>query len=260
MLDNECTGSEENAGTDEALLRELTCKEALARQGLKVVLITELFIVFIAWANEWLDSLHSVVIPDGIITALHYLVLPFWFYAAVKILDLFTTWMTNAYYPKNLISWSVSAGAILLLLPFTTYYIASPVNAGGSTANCMEQQRNLIYALHSLDNFDPDISPHWTEAADITAKWLVCPATEGRFHTPGGYGLNALLVHTHLGTLPNQQTTVMTADSIEPGMLLSSDKDIDRTRHLYRGKRGYVCSFLDGHIEFRPAGMPVFGF
>lgn len=256
MLDDERNASEATVG-EVPLSHLLAGKEALARRALKIFLQAELFIVFLAWFNTWLDGRRSWVIPDGLISLLHYLVLPCWVYAAIKVVDLVTLWVMHDYRPKNLLPWSVTAGAILLLLPFMTHYLAMPVNTDGAVSNCMAQQRNIIAALQSHDNLNPELPLKWTADSNMQAKWLVCPGTKGLFHNNGGYGFNGYLVGRRPDTIPDPRNVVMVADSIVPGMLLYSDTSIDRTRHRYHGLRGYVCGFVDGHIEFRTADTPA---
>lgn len=124
---------------------------------------------------------------------------------------------------------------------------------------CTANQRQIALAAQMYaqehDNRLPPASTFWTDiAVQESITW--CPATRRYFHRRGGFGCNRFAAGVALGSLHDPPNTILTADSREPGMLLSTVGDIDFRRHRQRAGTGLldgvVLSFADGHVEQCP--------
>ena len=243
------------AATPKSVYLVLEGHARLAWRALALYAGSQLLVLLLTGLNDLLGARRANgEIPVGLIAALPYLAIPLWFYAAVKVVTLFTAWVTHEVRPPNLTAWGIGAFGILLALPFSIHGLAAPVSAIRLTDTCMANQKKIMQALQAHDNYDPVLPLAWTADANLRAAWLSCPGTQRRFHARGGYGMNFYIVGKRVGEIADPRRTVMIADSVAPGSLLYTMEDIDRTRHLGRGGRAYLCGFIDGHVEWYRTG------
>jgi hypothetical protein len=133
--------------------------------------------------------------------------------------------------------------------------------------NCTSNLRQLSLGImmYVQDNGDrlPEqwekaIKPYFSypqeSAANSARAIYICPSTQRHFHKRGGYGMNANLPGKHYNDLQNPESLLLLADSVTPGMLLSSERDI-ALRHPTG--QGYCCSYLDGSVKLREAGETI---
>jgi len=93
----------------------------------------------------------------------------------------------------------------------------------------------------------------WQKAKNMPESIFICPNTERRFHTRGGYGMNANLAGQRDDDLQHPDSLLLLADSKKSG-LLSAEQDI-ALRHPTG--RGYCCVYLDGRAERRDASATI---
>lgn len=223
-----------------------------ARTSLIVLCGYLLCLLALVLANDSLDARRAAVQwPPVLVTVLRVLVFPLWLVAAIRAVTLFVAWLAAEYRPPTLTLWSAAAAGGLVLLPLLALRLTAPVDPAARVSHCMANQLAIIHLIESQDDYDPELPLQWTEDVKQEARRLICPATQRRFHAPGGYGMNFFIVGQRVNAIRNPNAVMMTADSIRPGMLLYSAKDIDGTRHYQDGRRGFVCGFVDGHAEFR---------
>jgi hypothetical protein len=148
-------------------------------------------------------------------------------------------------------------GLILLIGWSVVFPVLSNAPEGGPRWTCMSNQLQLGTAaqMYMQDN-EGKLPVNLTDLLTYVGseKLFICPDTLRRFHRKGGYGLNTLLRHKVEKDFPDPAFTIVTADSVNPDGVLYSLKDVDLTRHgsSQRG-RGFLASYLDGHVKFIPA-------
>ena len=121
---------------------------------------------------------------------------------------------------------------------------------------CTSNQRQLATAfnLYAQDH-DGRLPQQWSDIdvylGGSVAELTTCPQSKRAFHPHLGYGLNSFLVGKNLDDFQHPSELLVTADSVRPGMLISSMADIDVKRHYNKSRpQGFVMSFLDGHAKF----------
>lgn len=173
---------------------------------------------------------------------------------------------------------------IMMILTFVTFVPLLFVIFGKARPNypptiCSNNQRSLAMGMIMYAQDHGNRLPR--QLSDIRAYVepddLVCPLSKRAFHGTLGYGLNSSLSGMSLSDLekiPNPSSILLTADSIQPNMLITSITDIDTTRHValkvitkrsgdadsvedLSQPRGFVASFADGHVEFVTDGDEV---
>lgn len=226
----------------------------VARLGLACFLAVELLILIIVALGDWLDTRRLAwVIPPFLVQLLHLLAAAVWIAAMIRGAMLLSIWPALEYRRRELIGWSIATFGILLCLPLVTLHAGRPLYPARLAETCMTNQRRIIFALEAHNTpEDPFMPLHWTTVKGLKGQPLICPATRRKFHVRGGYGLNFNVVGKRIAEISSPSQTVMVADSIEPGMLMFTIQDIDTTRHLVDGRRGFVCGFVDGHVAFCP--------
>lgn len=77
------------------------------------------------------------------------------------------------------------------------------------------------------------------------------------FHNPGGYGVNGHLFGLTIDDIADPSQVIAGAESVEPGMVMMSERDFADHRHRRNGVRGFYVVYLDGKRAFLPAGTKV---
>ncbi|MHB0939801.1 MAG: hypothetical protein ACYDCO_17630 [Armatimonadota bacterium] len=223
-----------------------------ARLGLACFLAAELLILAMVALGDGLEARRPAwVIPPFLINLLHLLAAAVWMAAVFRFARLLAAWPSLEYRRRELIGWSGAAFGILACLPLVMLPAVRPLSPARLADTCMANQRRIIFALVAHETPEEPFMPlHWTAVEALKGQPLICPATQRKFHARGGYGYNFHLAGRRISEISAPARTVMVADSVEPGMLLMTIQDIDQTRHLADGRRGFVCGFVDGHVEF----------
>jgi prepilin-type processing-associated H-X9-DG protein len=144
--------------------------------------------------------------------------------------------------------------AALIILPPTIVIIVGPMIALPreyvTSTPCASHQRQLAIAIimYAQDHGDrlPSSFADLTEYRDAP-RIFDCPPGHGAF-TRGGFGYNASLFGLKRD-IADPAALIVTADSIEPNMLMRSEDDIAWKRH----GNGCNLSFLDGHTKWHQA-------
>ena len=119
----------------------------------------------------------------------------------------------------------------------------------GGKHNCFSNQRQLATAfqMYVQDNHD-----RWPSAWKPIYQYgpsqslYICPNTKRRFHTLGGYGVNAFILGKQLENLDDPTTQLLTMDAKEITSLIHSPEDI-AWRHQDKNGLFFIASFIDGH-------------
>ncbi|MHB0936577.1 MAG: hypothetical protein ACYC6A_09325 [Armatimonadota bacterium] len=154
--------------------------------------------------------------------------------------------------------WTMLLGVFSILLTFFSYSGIELAHSHhpNTQVNCVHNLRQLSIAMLSYaQDHDNTLPMDWTAtAALLPPRVLICPATNRRFHKHGGYGMNANLVGKQIDNFQHPESLLLFADSVKPGMQLSSEQDI-ALRHP--AGQAYFCSHLDGSAERCLAGAAI---
>ncbi|OPZ81446.1 MAG: hypothetical protein BWY76_03033 [bacterium ADurb.Bin429] len=154
--------------------------------------------------------------------------------------------------------------AIILILAALLFPVFARVREKAWQTTCMSNQRQIAMAFQMLiqDNKeyfpgvmgDPDPKVWRADIANnADAKLFNCPSTN-RGGTPDDpeVAMNFYLYGVAMGDVKEPQKVVVTADASNG--LLEDAGDVDMARHA----KGYVASFVDGHVQqFPAASSPV---
>lgn len=158
------------------------------------------------------------------------------------------------------------SGAVVLLFVLTILINPRIKDEVIFQSPCINNQRQLANAIlfYAQDHHDrmPGGFDDIRAYLDHPLHALACPDVREwagikwgyRYDSGKGYGYNAALVGSDYMKIENPADVLMTADSIQPGMLLHSETDI-----AIRHGNSYVASFADGHVEFvlKPRYSPI---
>ncbi|HEY3380015.1 MAG TPA: hypothetical protein VGL77_21280 [Armatimonadota bacterium] len=157
------------------------------------------------------------------------------------------------------------------------FVVFSQARPNYPTNQCLNNQCQLAmtFLMYAQDHGErlpqgwSNISGYVVEKSDL----LVCPLEKKPFHRDLGYGFNRHIAGKSFADLPELSHLLLTADSVRPNMLISSVADIDSARHVavrmidteaepynveeLTKPRGFIASFVDGHVEFIAAGKTV---
>lgn len=164
----------------------------------------------------------------------------------------------------------ILTGIVFLPLLFVILSRARPVHP---TTRCLSNQRQLAAAcaMYAQDH-DGRLPRQLSEIGLSHDAVMVCPSSRQAFHPTLGYGLNSQLTGKMLAAIPEPARVLLTADSIHPGMRITSLTDIATARHLaikattggeadtsedFSQPRGCIASFADGHVEFVAVGTVI---
>jgi prepilin-type N-terminal cleavage/methylation domain-containing protein/prepilin-type processing-associated H-X9-DG protein len=149
--------------------------------------------------------------------------------------------------------------AIILILAAILFPVFGKVREKARQTACMSNQRQIAMAFTMLiqDNKeyfpgvmgDPDPKVWRTDIANnADDKLFNCPSTV-RGGTPDDpeIAMNFYLYGVAMGDIKEPQKVVVTADANNG--LLEEAADVDLVRH----NKGYIASFVDGHVQFYPA-------
>ncbi len=156
------------------------------------------------------------------------------------------------------------------------YYIFSHARQVSPTTTCLSNQRSLaiLFVSYAQDHGER-LPQQFSEINSSLAgdkSLLRCPLSEKAFHHTFGYGLNNLVAGQPFESIAEPTKILLTADSIQPGMQISTRADIDTNRHAavridekhgeaYEieepAHRGFIAGSVDGHAEFLTAGAKV---
>ena len=131
-----------------------------------------------------------------------------------------------------------------------------------STAHCMSKQRQLLYAIEIYAQDHDYRMP--TSFNDLGGEIQQYHCPELTNSTLRGIGYNGLLRNIKLSNILAPEATLTTADSREQSGIITDTRQIDTTRHshhikgyFWRYPRGYIVSYLDGHVEIKKSSDKV---
>ena len=147
---------------------------------------------------------------------------------------------------------------LIAILAAVLYPVVGKAREKSRMVMCMSNQRQIAEALQAYAQQHNDTFPGIANAPADDSSWrndisdqldstaiFVCPnALGGRGQQRTDYGLNANLVGVRVQYVADPVKAVLTADA-KRNLIASSD-DVDTARH---GK-GYLVSFVDGHVAF----------
>ena len=137
--------------------------------------------------------------------------------------------------------------AIIAVLAAILFPVFSRAREKARQSSCMNNQRQIAVALtifaQDHDQTLPSSSTVWTDLT-LPRALFICPSnkTKGAI----GYGYNANLSARKLSELTKQVSIIACADCASSANLLTTNTDIDTTRH----DGGYIVSYLDGHATY----------
>jgi len=160
-------------------------------------------------------------------------------------------------------------------LPRTTYfaiagmavmlagYFCFPLYAGSTESgryrhrSCLGNQRQIMTTMMMFaQDHDMKLPATWDELG-VDKGILVCPTTDRYFHRLGGYGLNMHRLGAKLLTGNSPEDILVCADAVHMTSYLATSKDIDARHRSSSGQNGFIAGFVDGHVNFMQAGMPI---
>lgn len=149
--------------------------------------------------------------------------------------------------------------AIICILAAILFPVFSKVREKARQTTCMSNQRQIAMAFQMLTQDNKEYFPGeigvadekvWREeiASNADAKLFNCPSTNraGTTNDPE-IAMNFYLYGVALGDVKQPQNVVLTADANSG--LIQEAGDVDMNRHM----KGYLASFVDGHVQYYPA-------
>ncbi|MHB9133631.1 MAG: type II secretion system protein [Armatimonadota bacterium] len=162
--------------------------------------------------------------------------------------------------------------AIIALLAAMLFPVFGRAREKARQTACMSNQRQISLAAMMACQDNKEVFPGilastdtYTEGKTWRDEIIRNTGSDKLFNCPSGpsqgdigapeIGINIYLSGVALGDVKKPAEVLLTADAID--LMLTEKNDVATTRH----NKGFVCSFVDGHNAFYPAGSQpiIFG-